>query len=195
MCMKHRFQTVVLATINSEISTNKSFSAYDITSAIRKGIADGEIEFTDRVKEDVDGVTTFRVHHNEVRDIVRDLFDAVLKDVLDYKDSGKGYMLYSLKSGCIPMATVKASVQATTQVTKPATPQVTPPVPQQQGHTQWLVVGLRQYLDSGRSGVTLKQIQSRFKGHCFTCQDYAAILPSMGYKVNKTGPVSQWTVA
>ena len=49
------------------------FSAHSITVNLRFKVNDGDIEIEGRQCEDVDGVTTQRIEHDEVRDIVHSL--------------------------------------------------------------------------------------------------------------------------
>jgi len=55
-------------------------------------------------------------------------------------------------------------------------------------------VKLRDYL-KGRAGqrVSMKEIQSRFKGTTLTCKQWADLVANVGLSVDSRGPVSTWT--
>lgn len=179
-----RFVTAVLLAVGELRSS--PFSAYSITRKLRDDVNSLALSFLDKSPETVDGIGTFRVVHEEVKDVFRELLSQSIITGLDVQNRG-GYLEYSnstnTQSVAVPIA----------QLTKPSVAPLTQ-VSNVNVNTD-LQQKLMAYL-SNRKGqaITMKEIQSRFKGTYLTCNDYAKTLISRGLKVHNQGPPSRWTV-
>lgn len=93
--MKDTLRNIVLTVIGYLINDQASFTAHDVTAKVRDGIKDGLYDIDGQPWEDIDGVHTQRVEHEDVRAIVRaeartailnagyKVFDAGYKGVYD----------------------------------------------------------------------------------------------------------------
>ena len=201
MCMNNlRFVTAVLVAVG-DLRT-APFSVFNITTKLRKQVNDGELAFTDKTPETIDGVGTYRVDHQEVREVFNELRRSNVLTGLTSRDTGS-YMEYAndTTAQVVPSPTTTGMVTCAGQV-------VQPPINPRAGHTLLSVVAqptalppdaaLRQKVQDylkGRSGqdVTMKEIQSRFKGVSKTCQDWGKLIADMGLPVNTQGTPSFWT--
>jgi len=193
MCMTVKFSTAVVSAIRDVCVTKNSdkFSAYDITQHLREQCNQGELAFSDRISEDVrgDGTVSYRIEHPEVKEIIEDLYNARL---LTRSYNARGYWDYS--SGFQANSTVQLAT-ASQPVTAPK-PSTT------KSHviaatSDPLAQKIQDYIQGRGNGaiITLKQIQSRFKGLPLTCASIAMRLETIGYNVNKVGNyTSKWTV-
>lgn len=183
MCAKNiRFVTAVLLAVGE--LRKSPFSIHGITKKLRDEVNTGDLTISDKTIETVDGASTYRINHDEVKDVFRELYTQGILQNLTERDTGR-YIEYS-----------DSQVQATFSPTVTCAGQVVPAPVTTGKVTQPLVVAsstiedkLRAYL-RGRSGqsVTMKEIQSRFKGVNRTCQDYAQILIGLGWTVKSNGP-------
>ncbi len=199
-----RFVTAVLLATQS--LRQKPFSVFNVTDTLRKQVNAGEISFSDRSPETVDGIGTFRVDHNEVKAVFQELFKEKVIGGLTPKNMGS-YVQYSCDAGSsAKFSPRKAFDNFVSLVSGPkynvtknegtltkASPTVNPP-----SSLQHRVVKdkVQDYI-SGRIGtlVTLKEIQSRFKGIYLTCETYAKICEELGFKIEKPGShVSKWFI-
>lgn len=152
--------TAVLLTLKS--FADDTFSAFNITRAIRDDVQDGEYELTGL------GTTVF---HDAVKTSFFELLDNVLGDEYETSDSGRGYREFRKVQSVTPVANIPV---ATPAVALPISLTVTPEAQR--------VIGT--YL--GNNGpATMKQLQSRLKGHPYTCKDLAEYLDSLGL-IDKT---------
>ena len=142
---------------------SKNFSAYDVTKAIRKQINDKVYSLVGVPFENINGVNTQRVEHNDVRPAVR----SAVAGLLDYsrENTADGYILYKfVKQNDVKPAVVYTLTGVDTKsMATPATPadkQVAAPT-SVSGASVVTKEKLRAYITLG--GASLKQIQSRFK--------------------------------
>jgi len=188
MCMTNvRFVTAVALAVQ-HLRAIAPFSAHNITTYLRDKVNCGELTFIDKSTEDVNGQTTYRIDHGEVRDVFRELLHNQLVTGLRSRNAG-GYMEYVEKQDAAqPAAFVQpppafvAANQSTSTIT-------TTSVGNNDLHQK-----IREYLKGRHGNVTLKEIQSRFKGRTETCQDYATVLGQMGITLYKAGALSKWYV-
>jgi hypothetical protein len=206
MCMNVKFQTAVLMAVK-EVSSRPSFSAFDVTTALRGLVNQGEVALTDKTTDAVGGLQTYRIEHQEVNDLLKEMYAAKVMGLTRVPNGT--YFEYSVDNVVASTPMVKAT---------PATPATAGPVGSigcgcPTGPTGPVgttgatccqtsppnATKLINYL-SGRgvgSQVTMKQIQSRFDTlRGVTCEDYAKQVASLGYLVQKDNgkPVSEWYV-
>jgi hypothetical protein len=177
------FTTAVLLAVG-ELRQSGSFSYFDVTKKLRDQVNQGQVAFSDRDLEDVDGVSTYRVDHNEVKTIFNDLWENDVIVNLDKSYTGR-YWQFSNTTTSVASAPNNA-VATSTSVTAAVRNPTQDPLSQQ----------IVNYLRS-RVGqpTTMKQIQSRCKGVNKTCGDYANLVIKLGYIVSNAHlPVSQQTV-
>jgi hypothetical protein len=192
--------TAVLLTIK-EFATKPSFSAYDITSAIRDKVNSKAIELNDVKIFIYRGQPTADIPHFRVNTLVREFTDNKLVD-LTFKDNGS-FREYSATH----IDTSAPKVPTPTPISygifslplpnpkAPSVPKAALNIPQQNAALP-ANNSLTVYLD-GKVGtqVTMKQIQSRFDSiRGVSCKDYANRVESLGYSVHKNGSPSKWTV-
>lgn len=195
MCTQLRFVTAVCVAVQELRS--RPFSAYDVTKLMRSRVNDGSWAFSDRTKEPVDGQDTFMVSHDEVRDVFRELrhFNVIVGLQQDYS---KTYVEYSDNKDTTAPATPDGLTLAPVLSFVPRPANCAPDFPQK----------VEAYLTARRASdigllstggsmnpVSMKQIQSRFKGcHC-SCKTYAEIVAHLGHPVDTQGNnPSKWTV-
>jgi len=151
---------------------NDVFSIHDITKNIRKNLNDSVYQL--RYMFD-------QVDHNDVKDYFTELVDSGLLDDYYVRYNPSGYREYS-KNGSTS-SPVNNPQTTHTQViprnTVPAAPSTTK-IP-----TDVQVIVYKYMKNNGP--VTMKQIQSRLKGHPYTCEDIAQFLD----KINLIDPVSK----
>lgn len=194
MCKQARFVTAVLMTIGE--LRQSPFSAYNITKRLREQVNAGDLAISDKTPENVDGQTSFRIDHNEVKDVFRELIHHGVVTGLTSRGAG-AYIEYSNDVTPQIVASPTASV-AVTCAGQVVPPPFTPPAPVFVNAKQTIDAALRQKLQdylTGRIGqpVTMKEIQSRFKGVYKTCQEWGKIVSDMGLTVDTTGTPSVWT--
>lgn len=155
--------TAILLTLKS--FGDDTFSAFNITRAIREDIQDGEYELTGL------GHTVF---HDTVKSIFIELLDNVLGGEYETSDSGRGYREFRKSQNVTPIANL------------PTTPDslITPlnNISLTISSEAQRIIGT--YLGNNGSA-TMKKLQSRLKGHPYTCKDLAEYLDSIGL-INKT---------
>jgi hypothetical protein len=176
------FATAVVAAAQQLQNSGKPFSAYDVTKTLRSSVNSGDIHFSDRTTEDVDGVDTYRVEHNEVKRIFTDAYSAGVFGTLGrtWDNSGNGFWSYRGASG--------------TPVYGSPTPTIAKPLPTQpQTNLEQKIVSYLHRQGIG-STVTMKRIQSRLKGYPVSCKDLASVLPKLGFKVSGSDCYSKYLV-
>lgn len=217
MCQNLKFSTAVTVAFTIVGVSFKPFSAYEVTQKLRELVNGEDIAFTDKSPESINGVNTFRVESQEVKDIINDFYEARF---LTRKNNGKWFEYTIAKDWTSPLnvkstnvATLPAnaptiSMGAITGACPPShyTAQVVTP-PRQFNvscsgtfpvKTNTALKGLdnkiRSYILARRGQqVYLKQIQSRFKGVSATCRDYRNAVSAMGFTVTqKSRKVSDW---
>ena len=191
------FSTAVLLAVGDLRQLKpQGFSLYEVTRRLREQTNKGEIAFSDKSIEDVDGIQTFRVVHDEVKAVFNDLFEnGVVSNLKKSWDRNGGFFVFVNDSA-------PATTPAPTPVATP-TPASTPTVasslvtstaPLPTIHNTDVVVKLLAYVQGIPSGAyrTMKHIQSRFKGIPLSCEEIAKKLVSLGYHVeNSTAPFSR----
>ncbi len=149
--------TAVLLTLKS--FANDTFSVFNITRAIREDVSDGEYELTGL------GTTVF---HDSVKTIFIELLDNVLGGEYETSDSGRGYREFRKAQNVTPIANLPITNPTVTPISNTS---LTISTEAQR------IIGT--YL--GNNGpATMKQLQSRLKGHPYTCKDLAEYLESIG---------------
>lgn len=156
--------TAVLLAIQGVLASQKSFSAHDITKAIRASVNDSEYLLSDRDTEDVDGIQTQRVEHTEVRGIIDELYDAAVFGNVGMVRRFNGSFYEYSRPAQTPTRVTAATV-APQAVSVPSTP------------ANQLLDVIKNYVQA-RGPVTLKQVQSRLKGTSLTCGDLAKLVQS-----------------
>jgi hypothetical protein len=213
------FATAVIVAIGDlRQSKPQGFSIYDITSRLRDQVNNGELSFSDRAVEDVNGQQTYRVGHEKVKALFHDLYNNGVITGLDkeYASStdGFGYAVFVNRPAAQPTTAAQAASVSpssafrlpvtsvpVTQPAKPAATVVPTPVkataPRQTINNSDVVTKVLNYVNNLRQGEyrTMKQIQSRLKGVSASCQEIADKLASNGVFVEgRNAPVSQWFV-
>lgn len=196
------FSTAILLAV-AELRQAGKFSAYDVTRKLRDQVNKGELTFTDRTTEDLDGVQTYRIEHDDVKDIFNDLWSNDAITNLSRKHNGN-YWEFSDAAALKP--SFVGGIGPVTRLTltpvtvcgangNPLTTQVVTSratVTSKDPLTSQVIDYLR-----GRAGTptSMKQIQSRFKGVTKTCEEYAKLLIGAGYIISNSNlPISQQTV-
>lgn len=181
-------QAAVESVIATVIAAGESFSGYDITSKLRREVNEKRIVLENRPYEDVNGIQTQKVTHDEVRTFVRGYMDTISS--YDRRFNGD-YIVYS------PNGTLSTSTTATTTPASVA-PKTLTYTPTAVVSTPAVAVSastspstkLVSYI-RGRGPRTLKQIQSRFKVEGAaqpTVRDLAAIAQSSGLRIDVKTP-------
>jgi hypothetical protein len=183
------------------------FSIHDVTKRLREQVANGDVEFSDRHLEMINGQMTFRVDHESVKTIFTEYLDQGILTGLDKDYSPAGFRIFVNRPAVvvqnstptIPVQTgspITQSPQAVKVTNSPATPQkagkVFPTI-----HNQLTQDAIRNYLTNTPRGQvrTMKEIQSRLKGFSVTCQEIYDFLTNDGYLTrNDSAPYSQRTV-
>jgi len=171
--------TAILLTINE--FGNTPFSIYDITKSIRQNVRDKN--YTLRYEFD-------NVEHDMVKDHFMELVDNGLFDDFYVRSNPNGYREFSKTiPTVIPSSTVpRKTLDVTTKVQNAMNTTVLPTDVQLKIYT---------YLKGRGYSATMKQIQSRLKGHSYTCQEIKDFLDKINLidPVSTTLPTSQaWTV-
>lgn len=193
MCATNvRFVTAVALAV--EALRSAPFSAHNVTTWLRTQVNAGDLSLIDKAKEDVDGADTYFINHDEVRNTLRELVENKVITDLTARDTGR-YIEYSNAGRCNAVA---GAVTCAGQVVQP--PFVQPPPvfvnakPTALPPDAALRQKLQDYLKGRMSqNVTMKEIQSRFKGVNKTCKEWAELVANIGLTVNSYGPVSTWT--
>lgn len=181
---------IVEAVIASEfIAKNVQFSAYDVTSKVRREINEGRAIIAGKAKEDVNGMQTQRVAHDDIRAFVRDYMNNVSS--FDRRFNGD-YIVYqpnafaSAQSAASTFAKVPVCVPPLKRLIFTPTAVVASPAVNAGG----LNAKIAAYV-SGKGARTLKQIQSRFKidnGPQFTIRELADYAKIAGLRIDVKSP-------
>jgi hypothetical protein len=159
-----------LATLKS--FQHDTFSVFNITRAIREDVQDEEYEITGL------GKTIF---HDAVKTIFFELMDNVIGDIYETSDSGRGYREFRLADSSKINTPVLNTPIANLPVAPAFVPTPNPTILSVSPEAQ-RIIGT--YL--GNNGpATMKQLQSRLKGHPYTCKDLSEYLDSIGL-IDKT---------
>jgi hypothetical protein len=158
--------TAILLAINT--FGDSPFSIYDITRAIRKNVKDGEYEL--RYEFD-------NVEHDYIKDYFTELLDAGLLDHYYARNNPLGYREFckTIPNTNTPVAPTSPTPTAVVQAAM-ATTNI--PVDVQKKIYSYL---------KNNGQVTTKMIQSRLKGHPYTCKDIYEFLD----KINLIHPNSK----
>jgi hypothetical protein len=182
-----KFYTAVLVTIRDLAKYQQKFSIYELTTKLRESVNNGGILFSDRDTEDVNGVNTYRVEHDDVKDIILDIYNTQVVELI--RTYNGTYYEYAVKLA--QLAPVSTSVSQSNVVTKVTSSPTTQPAAAQANPIKVLVpnMALVDYLFGRGTGsvVTMKQVQSRFDTvRGVSCVDYAKQVEDHGFKVDKT---------
>lgn len=171
--------TAILLAIN-EFGDNP-FSIYNITKSIRKSVRDETYELRYYFDD---------VEHDSVKSYFLELVDSGLLDDYYVRNNPNGYREYCKTIlNVIPSSTVpRKTLDVTSTVQNAMSTTVLPTDVQLKIYT---------YLKGRGYSATMKQIQSRLKGHSYTCQEIKDFLD----KINLIDPNSatlpsslSWTV-
>lgn len=183
-----KFSTAVLMAIREVLATKPTFSIRDVTLYLREAVNKGELAFSDKTPEDVDGITTYRVDHFEVKEQFGDLYASGLLS-LTRRYAGS-YFEYSA---------VPASASAPSPAS--SSPSVNVPIATSSVMVNQSApdnIAILAYLAGCGKGstISMKQIQSRFDSvRGVSCADYATRLAALNIPVTKNGNYpSKWTV-
>lgn len=182
----------VESVINADfIAQQKSFSAYDITTAVRGLINTGTIRLDGVPFEDINGKSTQRVSHDDVRVHVRNLMDTVSAYSRNFHQGN--YLLYSFvgntQVAAAPLTSPSVTFTPTGVVASPAAPAA----------VKTTIVSSASSFDNrvveyvvNRKTATLKQIQSRFKRELQkqprTVRDLATLATKAGLRIDVKTP-------
>ena len=179
-----KFSTAVLVALN-EVSKKPSFSAYDVTRYLRDAVNNNQITISDKQTENIGGLSTVRIEHNEVKAQFQDILDSGLVD-LQGKFNGV-YNEYNKKTTYIAAPVNQSNPKANHVV-----------VPKNVTTIPTFAAQVDKYFRGFAKGckITMKQVQSRFDSRTgVSCADYAKELARLGYLVNQSGQfASYWTV-
>lgn len=177
--MKNTTFALAVLTAIGDVRQRPTFSAHDVTKRVRETINNsGDVNLIDRQREDVNGQDTYRVEHEDVKEIFAILLENKIITNLEKRHNGV-YIEYRNTPD--------------TQCARPLTPiasvSVTPPqcinVPAQSAA---LLDKLKAYLNTRAHMFTsMKRIQSRFdaeRGR--TCVNYAEMVENLGLSINKS---------
>lgn len=164
-------QAAVLAVIGSFGTLNKTFSAFDVTTELRRQANAGEVEITDLTIEPIGALNTYRIEHRDIRDLVRESFD------------NKDFTAITQRApaGYIEYVTSAPSFLSTTAqpVNQPAATFAT-------GKDDQTTARIVSYVQN-KLGVginpTLKRVQSRLKGTSITTKEIGGILSAKGFNI------------
>lgn len=167
--MTKSFNTAVLDVIKEFTDKQEQFSAYDVTKRLRELVNTGAVELDQRQFEDVDGQTTFRIDHGEVRDAVRAAY--VSGAMGDYKRQRVGaYFLY------VPEVIGGDNQDNDKDDNQP----IKLPCPGDDA----IYLTIKGYIEAKKAKkepVTLHLIQKRLKRVCkMTCKDIAELIANKG---------------
>jgi hypothetical protein len=190
------FATAVLRVINIFRQNQTDFSAYDVTREIRVQANSGDIQIQGLPVEPVDGVNTNRIDHEDVRELVIELYTNGL--ITDYRKdrgnaNGQNYIKYVYVNPSAPVVggNVSNSAVASNPVPTAQTPQKFNLTFKAYGNS----AGAPKYANVGRilayvsqkkakgGTPTLKSIQSALKGFKITTKEIESLVTSNGYKV------------
>lgn len=199
MCKQIRFVTAVALAV-SELRKSPSFSPLDITKKLRGQVNDGEIAFSDKEQEVIDGITTYCVKYDEVKEVFRELLHFVVINDIGHRNNPIGYIeYYDSNPQLVASGQVTLSPAPAPAVVIRA-PVVSAPLSLNSAKYSVPYLGfindVKTYL-AGRIGqlVTMKEVQSRFKKvKGVTCARYATMLESVGFKLAKSGGSSTWSI-
>lgn len=192
------FQTAVMLTAKELAGNQKSFSTHDITISMNNKVKDKLLVFKDRN-------TAYIVNHFEVINIFNELF---LFELLPFKYVGfnsKGEQEFSFiylsteppapklsspesfatYNCCSSTASSYCGSKVKNRTTETAIPQ---PSTDTISMKNVLAAKLRKYISANHSSIypiSMKHIQSRFKGEPYTCRDYSNLCLTIGFRLER----------
>lgn len=182
--------TAVLATMSKFHALKKDFSAHQVTTSLRDEVESGDLTISD-VEQTYGPNMVSNVVHSEVRDIVDELFK--LKYIPDYVTrvttdpiTGRSYTLRKYQEEVTPAPSLATkSVAALVGLTTPAQAAPSNPAPVAAPSLAGPIAHkVYVYLQNRAPGLTtMKQIQSRLKGHSITCKELIGLVET---KLGKT---------
>lgn len=208
--------TAVLATIADFRKSQRDFSAYDVTQALRDQVRNGTLDIADARKDYIGQAYVPVIVHNQIRAIVAEFSD--LEYLQDYtpttftdQSRNLSYRLYKYgpvsQTPTVPVPAAQAAQFSVTGVLPSAVPTPTSTVTAKRSikataglkkpdGAMWQKVSA--YINARNAAgnvATLKQVQSRLKGYAITCSDLNGQLRNRGYQVVSARNVSQATVS
>ncbi len=176
------------------LKSNGSFSAHDITVAVREAVNEGEYALPGYENPNTASDIKYLVNHDDVKNVLNNLErDGVLANLgLNNVDYSGAYRVYNFDAPVTstddadavatpaPDAAADSDVSADEDVSTDDSP---------------VAVRVRAYLDNVGSA-TLKQVQSTLKVNGLTCKDLATLCDELGYTVTPgtEGCFSTYTV-
>ena len=196
-----KLQTAVLCVIDGFSKVGKDFSAWDVTKFIRESVNTGKFQLVDGK-----GVSTNTIWHNEVREIVHELYNSGMMakfGVIDKEDNGT-YQTFIFKKASNVPTTIQISLppkpMAVDKISLPISESIWPSVRSAGQPTPKIDVNtaskINRYISLCDDDPTIKQIQSAIKVKGITCQDINDWLVDNGYVVfgAEEGVISNRTV-
>jgi len=183
------FDTAVLDTVCTFTENQQNFSAFDVTRKMRKLVNSGDLIVLDGTPTTFQGKATTEILHNNVRSVVREIFEQ--NDVSDYSPVDTGaYMLYTFNG---PATATPTPLPFQTPVAP--TPVATVTASSTFGFDDRVKAYI---LKQNARGInpTLKEVQSclRRQGN-YKCEALRDVVIRLGFKVNgNTATLSKNTV-
>jgi hypothetical protein len=148
---------VVVAT--EFVQKGLAFSAYDVTSKLRREVNEGRIAIENRATEDVNGIQTQKINHDEVRTAIRDYMDTQT----GYNRVFNGtYFIFTPNGSSTTASTAGATVAGTTAPSLTITPTGSVSTAASAPVKAVSPTAIKTYIQN-KTARSLKQIQSRFK--------------------------------
>lgn len=174
----------VTKVVTSFVERDLNFSAYEVTKALRVEINEGRITLDDRQKEDVNGIQTQKITHDEVRVYVR----PIVSSYGNYAGIFNGdYVVYTCKIPSVPAVSAPVAVKPSVIITPTATV-VTPAATSVAADSKPVTVTKLLTYVANKQAPTLKQIQSRFKGSPITVRSIATLAQQAGLRIDQKTP-------
>lgn len=180
--------TLTEAVVNAvnELKSKGSFSAYDVTTAVRAAANGGEIALPGmEAKANQSGIA-FWVNHEDVKRVIDTLLNnGELANLgLSNVNYNGSFRVFEFATATAPAATATTAAVTTDTDTDPA------------DADSPLATRVEAYL-SKVGGATLKQVQSALKVNGVTCKDFADIVKNLGYSLTAgtDGCYSTYTVS
>lgn len=164
----------VLDTVN-ELKGRGSFSAHDVTAAIRADANAGDIALPGHEAQGNKAGIKYWVEHNDVKDILEGLLNDGTLATLGLTHVGYNGTFRTFEFGPVGVAAAPVA---------PNTAAAIVPVNNATATVSPVLQRIQTYLGNNPGVVTLKQIQSAIKVNGLSCKDFFDILTGAGYTVN-----------
>lgn len=179
-----KFNTAVLLAVGElRQTTNNPFSIYDVTVYLRKMTNSGDWSISDKNVEEVDGVETYCIPHDEVKEVFNDYFDNGIIQNLSKAWNGTYNVFQNLVPFVLTPVSFPKALKKKTFCRQPKTV------------SDAFVGQVNDYITK-HPQTNLKKLQSRFKGHSKTCAEYANIVEALGFRLIGKGNIatSYWII-